>query len=137
MKCEVIVFSLLLIAISIICSCIFMPDHIVSGKEDIMESTSERFTSDSKAASKNTVSFALRDFDSLVIDESTDSDLYAITHSLYMAATSYGGLCSFPLEDGNFIVVKLCYNLEKKELVVHNITVSEKDPFEDAVFYAD
>lgn len=51
--------------------------------------------------------YTLEDFQSLVIGQSTHSDLYDIAPSDVMLATSYGGLCEYPKQGGGYIHVKL------------------------------
>lgn len=66
--------------------------------------------------------YALDDFDSIVIDQSTLQDVTEIAPCNYMLATSYGGITYYPMEDGQWIAVRYI----GPDLVVCEIEIVDK-----------
>lgn len=61
--------------------------------------------------------YELDDFKDIVIGESTFDDVYVVAPTESMQATSYGGVCQYPLENGGFLRIKFF----GKDLVVGDI----------------
>ena len=63
--------------------------------------------------------YKIKDFESIIIGESTYQDVYKVASMESIQITSYGGFCEYPMEDGNKILIKFC----GPELIVDSIEV--------------
>lgn len=70
--------------------------------------------------------YTLDDFQSIAVGESTVEDVCKIALVKEFGPTGYGGICEFPMEDGNYILVKFYGS----ELVVGEIEISKESIFE-------
>ena len=61
--------------------------------------------------------YAIEDFDSISIGNSSFKDVYEIAPIDSMQTTSYGGFCEYPTENGGCIRIKF----QGKELIVFSI----------------
>ncbi len=61
--------------------------------------------------------YSKEDFESIIVGKSTFKDVFKIAPSPSMQATSYGGKCEYPAQDGGCI----CIKFYGKELIVGSI----------------
>lgn len=61
--------------------------------------------------------YEVDDFKDIVIGESTFNDVHIVAPAESMQATSYGGVCQYPLENGGYLSIKFF----GKDLVVGDI----------------
>ena len=87
---------------------------IVSAIEEVSESINN-----AKSEKKY---YSMEDFQSVVVGESTDWDVFRIAPSEPFIATSYGALCEFPMEDGRYIQIKFLGS----EMIVGSVEVVEE-----------
>jgi len=65
--------------------------------------------------------YSLEDFESIIVGESNHKDVYKVAPSDIMYITSYGGICEYPMENGDYIRI----TFYGKELIVGSIEISE------------
>ena len=65
--------------------------------------------------------YELDDFDSIIVGESSLSDVYSIAPNNWLYVTSYGGYMEFPMQDGRRIIVEF----HGPDQVVGDIRIAE------------
>ena len=69
--------------------------------------------------------YSLDDFDCIMIGKSTYNDLSDVFGTILVCYTSYGGICEFPMENGNYIQIKFYGS----DMVIEDIYVSDESLF--------
>lgn len=69
--------------------------------------------------------YSLNDFDWIKIGKSTYKDLSDIFGTTLVCYTSYGGICEFPMENGNYIQIKFYGS----EMIIKEIKTSHESVF--------